>query len=92
MTITSVRTDNARAIYNPFVGNLIMDAFTTEMGAEIYVTPGDFLIMGGITNGKLNQSVIGDGASNTPAFLAKLGWDKQLSDDLPTHPTNRFTL
>src|SRR5690606_7159076 len=29
------RTDNALAIYNPFVGNLIMDAFTTEVGAEV---------------------------------------------------------
>ena len=28
------RSDNAQAIYNPFVGNLIMDAFTTEVGAE----------------------------------------------------------
>src|SRR5690606_33188104 len=24
------RTDNARAIYNPFVGNYIMDSFSTE--------------------------------------------------------------
>lgn len=30
------RSDNAQAIYNPFVGNLIMDAFTTEVGAELY--------------------------------------------------------
>lgn len=81
------RTDNARAIYNPFVGNLILDAFNTEMGAEIYVTPGDFLIMGGITNGNLNQTVKGDGANNTPAILAKVGWDKQLSDDLRTRLT-----
>ncbi len=29
------RTDNAQALYNPFVGNLIMDAFTTEVGAEL---------------------------------------------------------
>lgn len=75
------RTDNARAIYNPFVGNLIMDAFNTEAGAEIYVTPGDFLFMGGITNGKLNQSVAASGES-TPAFLAKAGWDKQMNEDL----------
>ena len=81
------RTDNARAIYNPFVGNLIMDAFTTEVGAEIYVTPGDFLIMGGITNGHLNQSVIGDGEDEALAFLAKLGWDKQVSEDLRTRIT-----
>ena len=74
------RTDNARAIYNPFVGNLIMDAFTTEMGAEIYFTPGDFLIMGGVTNGNMNQSVTG-GDDQTPAFLGKLGYDRQISED-----------
>jgi hypothetical protein len=81
------RTDNARAIYNPFVGNLIMDAFTTEVGAEVYVTPGDFLIMAGITNGNLNQSVIGDGENQTPAIVGKVGWDSQVSDDLRTRLT-----
>jgi len=77
------RTDNARAIYNPFVGNLIMDGFNTEAGAEIYVTPGDFLFMVGATNGKLNQSVATDTVTPyTPVFLAKAGWDKQMNDDL----------
>jgi hypothetical protein len=77
------RTDNARAIYNPFVGNLIMDAFNTEAGAEIYLTPGDFIFMVGATNGKLNQSVATDTVTPyTPAFLAKVGWDKQMNDDL----------
>ncbi len=74
------RTDNARAIYNPFVGNLILDAFTTEMGGELYFHPGDFLIMAGVTNGNLNQNVVG-AVDQTPAFLAKLGYDSQLTDD-----------
>ena len=30
------RSDNAQALYNPFVGNYIMDSFTTEVGAEAY--------------------------------------------------------
>jgi hypothetical protein len=75
------RTDNARAIYNPFVGNLLMDAFNTEAGAELYFNPGDFIIMAGLTNGKLNQSVATN-AENTPSILAKVGWDKQVNDDL----------
>ena len=29
------RSDNGNAIYNPFVGNYIMDAFTTEIGGEV---------------------------------------------------------
>lgn len=51
------RTDNALAIYNSFVGNLIMDAFTTEVGAEVYYFKKGFIGMLGVTNGKLNQSV-----------------------------------
>lgn len=76
------RSDNARAIYNPFVGNLIMDGFTTEAGAEVYFTPGDFLIMVGMTNGNLNQNVIDEGRDETPVFLAKLGYDTKVNDDL----------
>ncbi len=75
------RTDNASAIYNPFVGNLILDAFNTEAGAELYFTPGNFLIMAGLTNGKLNQGVTNPGAYG-PVFLGKLGYDNQFSDDL----------
>src|SRR5690554_4264517 len=75
------RTDNAQAIYNPFVGNLIMDAFTTEVGAEVYYFNSGFLGMVGVTNGKLNQSV--DKSNDTgPSFLAKLGYDNMINDDL----------
>ncbi|RPD99983.1 hypothetical protein EGM88_01595 [Aureibaculum marinum] len=77
------RSDNAQAIYNPFVGNLIMDAFTTEVGGEIYYrTKSGFLAMVGLTNGKLNQSVEkSDGTTGGATFLAKLGYDKQINDD-----------
>ncbi|MAB48901.1 MULTISPECIES: hypothetical protein [Winogradskyella] len=78
------RTDNAQAIYNPFVGNLIMDSFTTEVGAEIYYQRNGFLGMIGFSNGKLNQDVEINNGSNTggAAFIAKLGYDKQINDDL----------
>ncbi|HSI69905.1 MAG TPA: hypothetical protein VK941_06720, partial [Gillisia sp.] len=68
------RTDNAQAIYNPFVGNLIMDAFTTEVGAEVYYRHSGFLVMGGATNGKLNQSVANPSA-NGVSWLGKIGYD-----------------
>ena len=32
------RTDNGNGVYNPFIGNYLMDAFTTEIGAEVYAT------------------------------------------------------
>lgn len=75
------RSDNAQAIYNPFVGNLIMDGFTTEVGAEVYYRRNGFIGMVGFTNGKLNQSVDKPDTGGA-SFLAKLGYDKQISDDL----------
>lgn len=89
------RTDNAQALYNPFVGNLIMDAFTTEVGAEVYYQRDGFIGMLGMSNGKLNQNVknndvvkdgdglvTDEGDSGGASFLAKLGYDKQINDDL----------
>ena len=78
------RSDNAQALHNPFVGNLIMDAFTTEVGAEVYYRRNGFIGMVGFTNGKLNQDVEEDetGKTGGASFLAKLGYDKQLNDDL----------
>ncbi|NJW52329.1 hypothetical protein [Salinimicrobium oceani] len=74
------RTDNAMALYNPFVGNYLMDSFTTEVGAEVYMFNGPWLGMVGFTNGKLNQSTSGDGETD-PSFLAKVGYDNQFSED-----------
>ncbi len=70
------RTDNAEAIYNPFVGNLIMDAFTTEVGAEVYYRDNGFIGMVGASNGKLNQSPAYS-ENNGVSWLAKLGYDNQ---------------
>src|SRR5690554_1412641 len=75
------RSDNAQAIYNPFVGNLIMDAFTTEVGAEVYFFKNGFLGMLGATNGKLNQAVNNPDTTD-PSFIAKLGYDDYITDDL----------
>lgn len=77
------RTDNARAIYNPFVGNYIMDAFSTEAFGEVTVQKNGFLAVVGVTNGKLNQSVVvTDQSDNKPSFYGKLGFDKKLNSDL----------
>lgn len=76
------RTDNAMALYNPFVGNYIMDSFTTEVGGEVYYFQDDYFGMIGATNGKLNQSTVETNISAKPSFLAKLGYDSQLNNDL----------
>lgn len=73
------RSDNAQAIYNPFVGNLIMDSFTTEVGAEVYYQNNGWLAMAGMTNGKLNQSVGSGGTQGS--IIGKLGYDKQETED-----------
>ena len=77
------RSDNARAIYNPFVGNYIMDAFSTEAFGEVALQKNGLLAVVGVTNGKLNQSVVvTDKSDNKPSFYGKLGFDKQINSDL----------
>ncbi len=74
------RSDNARAIYNPFVGNYIMDSFTTEPFGELTVQNSGVLGVVGISNGRLNQNpVAGDDGF---VLYGKLGYDNQVSDDL----------
>jgi hypothetical protein len=77
------RTDNGNAIRNPFVENYIMDAFTTEIGAEVILRgPMGTFLLGGVTTGE-NKGNIKDGAVDaSPAFLGKLGFDHRLSDAL----------
>ncbi|MBT28419.1 MAG: hypothetical protein CMO01_02080 [Thalassobius sp.] len=78
------RTDNARAIYNPFVGNYLMDAFTTEAFGEVVVqTDKGFIGVVGVSNGKLNQNVtVTSATDNKLSFYGKVGVDRQLNDDL----------
>ncbi|WP_421976398.1 hypothetical protein [Roseivirga seohaensis] len=74
------RSDNAMTIYNPFVSNYIMDAFTTEPFFELTLQPSDFIFVAGVTNGRLNQSPVkGDDGM---VIYSKVGWDKQMNDDL----------
>lgn len=77
------RSDNGQAIFNPFVGNYIMDSFTTEVGGEVYYRqPNGLLVMVGATNGKLNQSVEKGDINTSPSFVGKVGFDSQLNEDV----------
>ena len=85
------RSDNAGAIYNPFVGNYIMDAFTTEAFAELTFMPNDWIIVAGLSNGNLNQSVtVTPDQENKVSLYGKLGWDSQVNDDLRVRVTGSF--
>lgn len=87
------RSDNARAIFNPFVGNYIMDAFSTEVFGEVTVQESGFLGVLGLTNGKLNQSVVvDDDTDNQPSFYGKLGYDNTFGDDFRFRLTGSWYL
>jgi hypothetical protein len=75
------RTDNGNGVYNPFVGNYIMDAFTTEIGAELYLRRDDIIAMGSVTGGEIHGSVLSPGR-RAPAYIGKLGFDKHVNPDL----------
>ena len=80
------RTDSANGIYNPFVGENIMDAFATEVAGEFYYKPSNGIIaMLGLSGGLLNSDVkvfvdpnTGDTISRKPSIYGKLGYDKKM--------------
>ena len=52
------RSDNGNALYNPFVGNYLLDAFTTEIGGEVYLKTASVIAMGAITGGEIRGTVV----------------------------------
>ena len=79
------RTDNGNSMYNPLVGNYILDAFTTQVGGEVYLRgrgplDGAF-VMGGMTNGEVRGTILNP-TKRSPAYLTKVGIDRQVSKDL----------
>jgi hypothetical protein len=75
--------------------NLIMDAFATEIGGEVYLQKGGFFGMLGLTNGmikgnvdsayitkKPDGTVIDDNTNKAPSIYLKGGFDKNLNDAL----------
>ena len=81
------RTDGGNALFNPFVGNLIIDAFTTEIGAEAYYRSGPWLAMVGATGGEIRGNT-GPADERSPSVLGKVGYDANLSDDLRVRLTS----
>ncbi len=75
------RSDNGNAFFNPFVGNLLMDAFTTEIGAEVYARTGGFLAMAGVTGGEIRGQVQKP-KERSASYLGKLGYDRQFTQAL----------
>lgn len=86
------RSDNGSILKNAFVGNYIMDDFTTNTGIEVMFRNNGLLLLGGVNNGTLKPALAtttGTGASRTYiernltdelAFIWKASYDKQISD------------
>jgi len=92
------RSDNAEVMSNAFVGNYIMDAFTTAPGLEImFRNPSGLLLMGGLTTGSLRPDLVtynkysGDytpiNVGEELAVYGKFGIDKQVNDDFRIRAT-----
>lgn len=88
------RTDNGNAVYNPFVGNYILDAFNTEIGGEVTYQKNGLLADFAMTTGAINGVITRPAAttndpdnSRKPAYIGKLGFDKQLNDDFRIRAT-----
>lgn len=88
------RSDNGNGFYNPFIGNTIMDAFATEIGTDVRFATGDVFAIVGVTTGLIKGDISVPGVvaydtlggeyqlAKNPSVLFKLGYDKQISDDL----------
>ena len=83
------RTDGGNGMDNPFVGNLIMDAYSTEIGATAYYRRAGFIAAAGFTQGTSDGQVQAPG-QHQAAYLGKLGYDKQINDDLRVRLTAGF--
>ena len=73
------RSDNGNAIRNALVGNYIMDAFTTEVGGEVYFRAKGFMLMGGVTGGE-SRGMITNPDKRQPSYLLKAGFDRNFGD------------
>jgi hypothetical protein len=81
------RTDNGNAMYNAVVGNYILDAFTTEVGGELYFKhPSGVLAMLGATGGEIRGNVT-QPSNRSPSLLAKVGVDRQVTPMVRTRLT-----
>ena len=83
------RTDNGNASWNPFVGNTVLDAFTTEIGAELYLQKYGFLGMVAVTNGEISGSVNAP-EKKSGSLILKGGYDTQLNEDLRVRLTTSY--
>ena len=74
------RTDNARALNNPFIGNYILDGFAIPPALEIYFRHKGLLVMGGltdvVTDPNVGQYIPASAAGASPSYpTSYLTWN-----------------
>ena len=70
------RSDGGNTFWNAFMENNIMDAFTTEIGGELYWQRSGLLLMAGMTNGEIQGSVTKT-SNRGPSVYGKVGYEKR---------------
>ena len=83
------RSDNGNAMFNPFVGNYVLDGFTTEIGAEVYARSNGLLAMLAATGGEIHGQVTAP-AARSLSTIGKLGFDQNLSENVRVRLTGSF--
>lgn len=91
------RSDNGNVINNKFVGNYIVDAFTTAPAFEALFRHNGILIMGAVSGGTLKPSLVEYNAGSQTytaynmqdelAFYWKAGYDKEINSDFRIRTT-----
>ncbi len=85
------RTDGGNTMFNPFVENYILDAFTTEIGGEAYVFPvKGLMFMLGLTGGTIHGNINNpqakpfpntfDNTDSKPSIVGKIAYDRKMND------------
>ncbi|MGQ7871086.1 hypothetical protein [Sunxiuqinia sp. sy24] len=80
------RSTNASVLNNPFVGNWIMDSYTTNPGMEVMFRKDGFLALVAANNGRLNYGR-GNDLGEDLVFNWKVGYDADINEDLRVRAT-----
>ncbi len=92
------RSDGGNTMWNAFMDNNIMDAYTTEIGAELYWQKNGVIVMAGGTNGEIQGNVAetsiagssDNGSKKGPSLYGKLGYDKTFGERNRVRITGSF--
>ncbi|MEO6549388.1 MAG: hypothetical protein ABIN94_15405 [Ferruginibacter sp.] len=91
------RSDGGQTLYNPFMDNLIVDDFATEIGGEVYLQKDGLFGMVGMTSGMIKGSIdsayktaADDNIKRSPSIYLKGGIDKTIADAIRVRVSGSF--